>query len=270
MRSDGPRAPLGLKIAAAAGLLFLHLPILLIFLYAFTTDERSYTFPPPGLTTQWFAVTWNRPDVWAALGLSVRVAAISTLVAIILGTLVAAAMARARFFGREVISLLVILPIALPGIVTGISLRSAFNLMDIPFSTWTIVLGHATFCIVVVYNNAVARFRRLSGSLVEASMDLGANAFQTFRHVILPNLGTALLAGGMLAFALSFDEVIVTTFTAGQQATLPIWMLEELVRPRQRPVTNVVAMVVVLVTLLPILGAYYLTRGGEDIAGQGK
>jgi putative spermidine/putrescine transport system permease protein len=270
MRSDGPRAPLGLKIAAAAGLLFLHLPILLIFLYAFTTDERSYTFPPPGLTTQWFAVTWNRPDVWQALGLSVRVAAISTLLAIILGTLEAAAMARARFFGREVISLLVILPIALPGIVTGISLRSAFNLMDIPFSTWTIILGHATFCIVVVYNNAVARFRRLSGSLVEASMDLGANAFQTFRHVILPNLGTALLAGGMLAFALSFDEVIVTTFTAGQQATLPIWMLEELVRPRQRPVTNVVAMVVVLVTLLPILGAYYLTRGGEDIAGQGK
>jgi putative spermidine/putrescine transport system permease protein len=270
MRSDGPSAPLGLKIAAAAGLLFLHLPILLIFLYAFTTDERSYTFPPPGLTTQWFAVTWNRPDVWAALGLSVRVAAISTLLAITLGTLVAAAMARARFFGREVVSLLVILPIALPGIVTGISLRSAFNLMDIPFSTWTIILGHATFCIVVVYNNAVARFRRLSGSLVEASMDLGANAFQTFRHVILPNLGTALLAGGMLAFALSFDEVIVTTFTAGQQATLPIWMLEELVRPRQRPVTNVVAMVVVLVTLLPILGAYYLTRGGEDIAGQGK
>ena len=140
--------------------------------------------------------------------------------------------------------------------------------MDIPFSTWTIVLGHATFCIVVVYNNAVARFRRLSGSLVEASMDLGANGFQTFRHVILPNLGTALLAGGMLAFALSFDEVIVTTFTAGQQSTLPIWMLEELVRPRQRPVTNVVAMVVVLVTLLPILAAYYLTRGGEDVAGQ--
>ncbi len=270
MRSDAPGAPLGLRIAAGAGLLFLHLPILLIFLYAFTTDERSYSFPPPGLTTQWFAVTWNRPDVWEALWLSVRVAAISTLVAMALGTLVAAAMARTRFFGREVISLLVILPIALPGIITGISLRSAFNLMDIPFSVWTIILGHATFCIVVVYNNAVARFRRLSGSLVEASADLGANAFQTFRHVILPNLGTALLAGGMLAFALSFDEVIVTTFTAGQQATLPIWMLEELVRPRQRPVTNVVAMVVVLVTLLPILAAYYLTRGGDDVAGAGK
>jgi putative spermidine/putrescine transport system permease protein len=188
----------------------------------------------------------------------------------VLGTLVAAAMARAHFFGREVVSLLVILPIALPGIVTGIALRSAFNLMEIPFSIWTIILGHATFCIVVVYNNAVARLRRISPALIEASMDLGANAFQTFRHVILPNLGTALLAGGMLAFALSFDEVIVTTFTAGQQATLPIWMLEELVRPRQRPVTNVVAMLVVLVTLLPILAAYYLTRGGEDVAGGGK
>src|SRR5439155_22783167 len=139
---------------------------------------------------------------------------------------------RAKFFGREAVSLLLILPIALPGIITGIALRAAFNLADIPFSFWTIVLGHATFCIVVVYNNAVARFRRLSPSLVEASMDLGADGFQTFRHIVLPNIATALLAGGMLAFALSFDEVIVTTFTAGQQTTLPIWMLSELVRPR--------------------------------------
>ena len=267
MRSE---ATLGLKIAAAAGLLFLHLPILLIFVYAFTTEDKSYQWPPPGLTLKWFAVTWHRADVWEALGLSLRVAAISTLIAILLGTLCAAAVARSRFFGRETISLLVILPIALPGIITGISLRSAFNLADIPFSFWTIVLGHATFCIVVVYNNAVARFRRMSGSLVEASLDLGATYFQTFRHVILPNISTALLAGGMLAFALSFDEVIVTTFTAGQQQTLPIWMLEELVRPRQRPVTNVVAMVVVLVTFLPILGAYYLTRGTDTVAGQGK
>ncbi|HAD29409.1 MAG: ABC transporter permease [Bacteroidetes bacterium] len=264
------KASLGLKIAAAAGLLFLHLPIMLIFVYAFTTEDKSYQWPPPGLTLKWFAVTWNRPDVWTALGLSLRVAAISTAVAMVLGTLCAAAVARSRFFGRETVSLLVILPIALPGIITGISLRSAFNLVDIPFSFWTIVLGHATFCIVVVYNNAVARFRRTSGSLVEASLDLGATYFQTLRFVILPNIATALLAGGMLAFALSFDEVIVTTFTAGQQQTLPIWMLEELVRPRQRPVTNVVAMVVVLVTFLPIVGAYYLTRGTETVAGQGK
>lgn len=264
------KASLGLKIAAAAGLLFLHLPIMLIFVYAFTTEDKSYQWPPPGLTLKWFAVTWNRPDVWTALGLSLRVAAISTAVAMVLGTLCAAAVARSRFFGRETVSLLVILPIALPGIITGISLRSAFNLVDIPFSFWTIVLGHATFCIVVVYNNAVARFRRSSGSLVEASLDLGATYFQTLRFVILPNIATALLAGGMLAFALSFDEVIVTTFTAGQQQTLPIWMLEELVRPRQRPVTNVVAMVVVLVTFLPIVGAYYLTRGTETVAGQGK
>jgi putative spermidine/putrescine transport system permease protein len=268
MHSD--RAPLWLKFAAAAGLLFLHVPLLLIFAYAFTTEDTSYVWPPPGLTLKWFAVTWNRPDVWEALSLSVRVAAVSTVIALTLGTLCAAAMARFRFFGREAISLLVILPIALPGIITGISLRSAFNLADIPFSFWTIVLGHATFCVVVVYNNAVARFRRTSASLVEASMDLGANGFQTFAFVILPNIATALLAGGMLAFALSFDEVIVTTFTAGQQQTLPIWMLEELVRPRQRPVTNVVAMVVVLVTFLPILAAYYLTRGTETVAGQGK
>ena len=268
MHSD--RAPIGLKIAAALGLAFLHLPILLIFVYAFTTEEKSYVWPPPGLTLKWFAVTWNRPDVWQALALSVKVASIATVVAMILGTLCAAAVSRSRFFGREVVSLLVILPIALPGVVTGIALRSAFSLADITFSTWTIVLGHATFCVVIVYNNAVARFRRTSGSLIEASMDLGANYFQTLRYVVLPNIATALVVGGMLAFALSFDEVIVTTFTSGQQQTLPIWMLEELVRPRQRPVTNVVAMVVVLVTLLPILGAYYLTRGTETVAGQGK
>ncbi|MGC4023712.1 MAG: ABC transporter permease [Mesorhizobium sp.] len=271
MRSDrNSSAPIALKIAAAAGLLFLHIPLLLIFVYAFTTEEKSYQWPPPGFTAKWFAVTWNRPDVWEALALSLKVAAISTLIAIILGTLCAAAVSRSKFFGRETISLLVILPIALPGIITGISLRSAFSLMNISFSTWTIVLGHATFCIVVVYNNAVARFRRTSGSMIEASYDLGADGFQTFRHIVLPNIGTALLAGGMLAFALSFDEVIVTTFTAGQQQTLPIWMLEELVRPRQRPVTNVVAMVVVLVTLLPILAAYYLTRDGDQVAGSGK
>lgn len=268
MHSD--RASWGLKIAAVGGLLFLHLPILLIFLYAFTTEDKSYQFPPPGLTTEWFGVAWNREDIWPPLYLSLWVASIATLLAMILGTLVSAAMARASFFGREQISLLIILPIALPGVITGMSLRSAFSIMDIPFSTWTIILGHATFCIVIVYNNAVARFRRLSGGILEASADLGANSFQTFRYVLLPNLGTALLAGGMLAFALSFDEVIVTTFTAGQQSTLPIWMLQELVRPRQRPVTNVVAIVVFAATFIPILIAYYLTRGGSETAGAGK
>jgi putative spermidine/putrescine transport system permease protein len=270
MRSDAGRAPLSLKLAAAAGLLFLHLPLALIILYAFTTEEKSYQFPPPGYTLEWFAVAWERQDIWRALSLSVRVAAISTLIALVLGTLAAAAVARTRFFGRESISLLLILPIALPGIITGISLRSAFAIADIPFSFWTIVLGHATFCVVVVYNNAVARLRRTSGSLIEASMDLGADGFQTFRYVLLPNLGTALLAGGMLAFALSFDEVIVTTFTAGQQTTLPIWMYSELIRPRQRPVTNVVAVFVIAVTFLPILIAYYITREGEGVAGIGK
>jgi len=268
MRSDR-RPPLLLSLGAFAGLLFLHVPLGFVILYAFTTEEKTYEFPPPGLTLKWFAVAFERSDIWAAIQLSLQVAALSTLLALILGTLIAAALANHRFFGRETLSLLVILPIALPGIVTGIALRSAFNIMDVPFSTWTIVLGHATFCIVVVYNNAVARFRRLSGSLVEASMDLGADGFQTFRYVILPNLATALMAGGMLAFALSFDEVIVTTFTAGQQATLPIWMLNELIRPRQRPVTNVVAVFIILVTFLPILAAYYLTRDEEPGRGAG-
>jgi putative spermidine/putrescine transport system permease protein len=253
-------APWLLKLAVGAVVLFLHAPFAVILLYCFTTEDASFRFPPPGLTLDWFRVAWERDDVWAALGLSLRVAAAATLIALVLGTLAAAAVFRTRFFGREAVSLLLLLPIALPGIVTGIALRSALSLLEIPFSFWTIVVGHATFCVVVVYNNALARFRRTSRSLVEASMDLGASGFETFRHVVLPQLAPALVAGGMLAFALSFDEIIVTTFTAGQQETLPVWIFNQLTRPRQRPVTNVVAVFVVLVTAVPILLAHRLTR----------
>jgi len=206
----------------------------------------------------------GRKDLWQALTLSVKVASVATLSAILLGTLAAAAVYRSKFFGREAVSFLLVLPIALPGIVTGIALRSAIGSFNIPFSFWTIVIGHATFCVVTVYNNVLARFRRTSASLVEASMDLGANAFQTFRHVVLPNIATALLAGGMLAFALSFDEVIVTTFTAGQQTTLPIWIFSQLTRPRDRPVTNVVAFFVILITIIPIFLAQRLTAETSD------
>jgi putative spermidine/putrescine transport system permease protein len=262
---DRKKASLLLNLSALAVLLFLNLPVWIIALYAFTPDETTYTFPLPGFTGRWFGVAWGRADMWQALWLSVRVALVATLLALLIGTLAAAAVGRSKFFGRESISLLLILPIALPGIVTGIALRSATGLMDIPFSYWTIVIGHATFCIVVVYNNVLARFRRTSWSLVEASMDLGANFMQTFRHVILPHLSTALLAGGMLAFALSFDEVIVTTFTAGQQATLPIWIFSQLTRPRDRPVTNVVALFVILLTTIPILLAYRATQENRSI-----
>lgn len=260
MRSS---SPWGLRFAVAAGVAFLHIPLLLIIVYAFSTEDKSYIFPPPGLTTKWFAVAMERDDVWRAIKLSAQVACWATAIAILLGTLAAAALARSKFFGRDFVSILLILPIALPGIITGIALRSAYHTLDIPFSFWTIVIGHATFCVVVVYNNAVARLRRTSPSLLEASMDLGANMFQTLRYIILPQLGSALLAGGLLAFALSFDEVIVTTFTAGQQSTLPIWMLQELIRPRQRPVTNVVAVIIIALTFIPIITAYWLTRGDE-------
>ena len=260
MRSSSPWM---LRFAVAAGIAFLHIPLLLIIVYAFSSEDKSYIFPPPGLTTKWFAVALQRDDVWRAVKLSVQVACWSTAIAIVLGTLAAAALARRKFFGRDFVSMLLILPIALPGIITGIALRSTYHTLDIPFSFWTIVIGHATFCVVVVYNNAVARLRRSSPLLLEASMDLGANMFQTLRYIILPQLGSALLAGGLLAFALSFDEVIVTTFTAGQQSTLPIWMLQELMRPRQRPVTNVVAVIIIALTFIPIIAAYWLTRGDE-------
>lgn len=262
MRSStsSERASWGLKLATIGGVVFLHFPLLIIILYAFNSEEGSFTFPPPGLTLQWFGVLFERSDFWAALGLSLRVALTATVIAIILGTMIALAIYRTNFFGRDSISLLVILPIALPGIVTGIALRSAIGLMDFEFSFWTIVIGHATFCIVTVYNNVVARLRRTQFSQIEASMDLGASPLETFRYVVFPNIATALLAGGMLAFALSFDEVIVTTFTSGQQDTLPIWIYTQLFRPRDRPVTNVAALFVIAITFIPILLAYRYTR----------
>jgi len=262
--SDTPRPPLPLRIASILVLLFLHIPAAIILLYAFNSDEQTFTFPPPGLTLHWFGVALQRSDMWQAFGLSVRVALTSTAIALVLGTLAATAVHRSKFFGREAVSFLLILPIALPGIVTGIALRSAMSLGGIPFNFWTIVLGHATFCVVVVYNNVIARYRRTARSQVEASMDLGASTFETFRHVVLPNIATALLAGGMLAFALSFDEVIVTTFTAGQQMTLPIWIFTQLTRPRNRPLTNVVAVFVLLVTFIPILLAHRFTQDSES------
>ena len=190
--------------------------------------------------------------------LSTRVALLATAVSLVLGSMVAAAVARSRFFGREAISFIILLPIALPGIVTGIALRSGINTIGFGYGTFTIVVGHATFCVVIVYNNVLARLRRSSGSVIEASMDLGASGFQTFRYVLLPSVGTALVAGAMLAFALSFDEIIVTTFTAGNQKTLPIWILGSLNRPRNRPVLNVVAILVMAVTLVPVMIAQHL------------
>ncbi len=271
MRSDTSSRPAWwLTAATLAALLFIHVPLILIIIYSFSADV-SFQFPPSGYTTQWYGEAWGRADLWKAVGLSFRVAGIATLVALVLGTMAAAALWKSRFFGKDYVSLLFILPIALPGIITGIALRSAFNIMDIPFSVWTIMLGHATFCMVVVYNNVLARFRRVSGSMIEASMDLGADGFQTFRYVVLPQIGSALLAGGMLAFALSFDEVIVTVFTNGlENKTLPIWIFEQLFRPRERPVTNVAAVMVMVITLVPVLAAYYLTRDAEHTGGSGK
>lgn len=250
----------GLRTAAWAVVVFLHIPVVLIAVYAHSTSTGSFTFPPEGFTTEWWGVAFSNRAVRASLGLSLRVALVSTAVALVLGTLAAAAVWRTRFFGRETVSFLIVLPIALPGIITGIALRSAITLGDVDFSFWTIVVGHATFCVAIAYNNVIARLRRTSGSMLEASMDLGASGWQTFRHVLLPNLSGALVAGGMLAFALSFDEVIVTTFTAGQQQTLPIWIFSSLTRPRDRPVTNVVAFFVVAVTFVPIILASRLTR----------
>jgi putative spermidine/putrescine transport system permease protein len=239
----------------------MHIPVLVIILYAFTTEDRSYQFPPPGLTTRWFGVAFERSDIWQSLSLSLAVAACATVLAMILGTLAAFALARAKFPAKDALTLLFVLPIALPGIVTGIALLAAMKLGGVDASFWTIVAGHTTFCIVIVYNNVIARLRRLPANWVEASMDLGADGIQTFRYVLLPQVATAFLAGGMLAFALSFDEVIVTLFTSGAQQTLPIWIFANLQRPRELPVVNVVALFVLVASIVPVYLAQKLSRG---------
>jgi putative spermidine/putrescine transport system permease protein len=243
-------ARIGLRLATALGLLFLYLPIAVIVLYAFS-ESRALAWPIRGFSLEWWAEAFGDPSARRALVTSVQAALGATAIALLLGSLAALAVQRYRFFGRETISFAVILPIALPGIVTGMALNSSFRLLGIDLSLFTIVVGHATFCVVIVYNNVIARLRRTSRSLEEASMDLGADTWQTFRYVTFPVVRSALLAGGLLAFALSFDEVIVTTFTTGGQQTLPIWILAQIARDPS-PVVNVVAVFVIALSAIPV------------------
>jgi putative spermidine/putrescine transport system permease protein len=238
---------------------FLWIPILIILVYAFNGSVLQ-TWPVSSWTLHWFRVAWNDHEVRDSLWLSVRVGLIATVVALLLGTAASFAIHRFHFFGRESISFLLLLPLALPGIITGMALNAFYNFSGVQFSIWTIVIGHATFCVVIVYNNVLARLRRTSPSLVEASMDLGADGWQTFRFVIWPVLSTALVAGGLLAFALSFDEVIVTTFTAGAQTTLPIFILDNIQRGQQLPLVNAVVFVVIVLTVIPVIVAQRLTQ----------
>jgi putative spermidine/putrescine transport system permease protein len=249
-------------------LAFLFVPILIIIVYAFNSSNVQ-SWPIAGFSLKWFRVTWHDPQVRQALWLSVRVGLLATAVALVLGSMAAFGVHRFRFFGREAVSFLLVLPIALPGIVTGIALNSLFGFAGITLSIWTIVIGHATFCIVVVYNNVIARLRRTSGSLIEASMDLGAHGLQTFRWVTFPLLSTAVVSGALLAFALSFDEIVVTNFTAGAHNTLPIWIFGAIRNGQQLPEVNVVVFFVILLTVIPVFiaaklaGAGSLTRAGS-------
>jgi len=250
---------IGLRAFVVLVLLFLYIPIALIVLYAFNSSNVQ-SWPIAGLTTKWFSPAIHNPDMQQALWLSLKAGGIATSVALLLGSMAAFGVHRFRFFGRESISFLLVLPIALPGIITGMALNSFFVFWRTNFGLWTIVIGHATFCVVIVYNNVVARLRRVPGSLTEASMDLGADGFQTFRYVTFPTISTALISGGLLAFALSFDEVIVTTFTAGAQNTLPLWIFGNIRLGQQLPQVNVVVLLVLAVTIVPVALAQRLTR----------
>ena len=263
------RTKLALRIATGFVLAFIYVPIAVIVLYAFN-ENRTQRWPIPGLTLDWFGKAVDNPGVREALWTSVKAGLGATAIALVLGTMAAIAVSRYDFFGRDAVSFLVILPIALPGIVTGMALNATFREALAPFGVelglFTVIVGHATFCVVVVYNNAVARLRRLSRSFEEASADLGADPWQTFRLVTLPQLRSALVAGGLLAFGLSFDEVIVTTFTAGPSQTLPIWILNNLSRPNQLPIVNVVAFFVVVLSIVPVYLAHRLTSDRETPA----
>jgi putative spermidine/putrescine transport system permease protein len=247
-----------LRVWVAAVLLFLFLPIAIVILYAFNSSNIQ-SWPIAGFSTKWFSVAWHDPQVRSALWLSVKAAVFATLTALLLGSAAAFAVHKFAFFGREVVSLILVLPLALPGIITGIALNSTFTYAGINLSLITIIIGHATFCIVVVYNNLLARLRRIPGSIVEASMDLGAGPWTTFRLVTLPTISTALIAGALLAFALSFDEVIVTTFTAGAQNTLPLWIFGAIRLGQQLPEVNVVVTAVLLLTVIPVAISVRLT-----------
>jgi putative spermidine/putrescine transport system permease protein len=250
---------LGLATWSVLVIAFLWIPLVIIAIYAFNSSNIQ-SWPIPGWTLHWFRVAWHNQDARSSFELSLKVGAATTGIALVLGSMAAFAIDRFRFFGRESVSFLLVLPIALPGIITGMALNSFYVFGGLGFSMWTIVIGHATFCVVVVYNNVLARLRRTSGSLVEASQDLGADGWQTFRFVVWPVLSTALVAGGLLAFALSFDEVVVTTFTAGAQSTLPIFILDNLRQGQQLPVINVVAFFVIVVTVIPVALAQRLMR----------
>ncbi len=241
----------GLRLVAMLVLAFLYVPLIIVFLFSFNAD-RGQSWPIGAWTTKWYEAAIGNAAARDAFVLSIEAGIGATVIALVLGTLAALAVHRFRFFGRDTVSLALVLPLALPGIVTGIALGTSINNLGIPFSPVTIVIGHTTFCIVVVYNNVVARMRRSSASIEEASMDLGADALQTFRHITLPVLATALLAGGMLAFALSFDEIIVTNFTAGTDQTLPIWIFSNIKQANQRPIVNVVAVIVILLSTVPV------------------
>jgi putative spermidine/putrescine transport system permease protein len=253
-----------LRVWVVLILLFLFIPIVLIFIYAFNTSNIQ-SWPISGLTLKWFGATWDNPEVRSSLALSLQAGLTATALALVLGSCAAFAVHRTNFFGREVVSLLFVLPLALPGIITGIALNASFSFGGVPLSIWTIVVGHTTFCIVIVYNNVLARLRRSQGSLIEAAMDLGANGLQTFRDITLPLISTAVVAGSLLAFALSFDEVIVTTFTSGAQSTLPIWIYGQIRHGVLLPEVNVVVSFVVLVTIIPVVIAARLT-GGSGVA----
>ena len=262
MRRSG-LARAGMCMWVAGVLLFLFVPIITIVLFSFDASKIE-TWPIRSWTTHWYSVAFHDAQVRSSFLLSIKAATLATLIALLLGSLAAFGVHRARFFGRDSISLLLILPLALPGIITGVALNSAFQYVGIPLSLWTIVIGHATFCIVVVYNNVVARLRRTSSTLLEASADLGATGLQTLRYITLPTIATALVSGALLAFALSFDEVIVTTFTAGAQNTLPIWIFGAVRLGQQLPEVNAVVAFVLIIMFIPILIAARLT-GSENV-----
>jgi putative spermidine/putrescine transport system permease protein len=259
-------ARIALRLFMAAVLVVLYFPLLYVARLSVATS-KGFSWPPSGWTLQHWADARHAQAPRDALLNSLTIAFWATLIALVLGSLAAAALSRYQFFGRSSLNLIIVLPLALPGVVTGIALNSGFARLGIELSSGTLAVAHATFCIVIVFNNVAARMRQLSPNVDEASADLGADQLQTFWHVRLPLLVTSLLAGGLLAFALSFDEIIVTTFTVqGGFQTLPLWIFQNMFRDTSLPLVNVTATFVVVVMILPV----YLAQRLSDAAAGGR
>ncbi len=241
---------------------FLYLPIVVLIAYSFS-EGRLMSFPIQGFTLDWYAVLWRDTDMWHSITNSAVVAIMVVPLSLFLGVLAAFALDRFEFIGKVVFERIIMLPLIIPGVITGLSILLVLKKADVPLSLFTVVLGHAVAWMPIVVTQVYARLRRFDRSLEYASMDLGANRFQTFFRVTLPSIRSAIIGSALLVFTLSFDEIAITFFLTGSKNTLPmhIWSM---MREGVTPEINAVATCVVVVSFGAVLLNALLNGRGES------